>query len=499
MTTAASAATSVVRCDLVLRGGLVIDGTGAPPVRADIGINGDYVVAVGDLAATRAHETIDVSGRAVAPGFIDIHTHDDRALLSAPDMLAKVSQGVTTVVTGNCGVSLAPLAFDGDLPATFQLLGDRQWFRFPDLAAYFAELAQRPPAVNAVCLVGHSTLRLGAMDDLERPADDGEIAVMQERLARALHVGAVGLSTGLYYPTGRPAPTSEVVALAKVMSGKPGIYATHMRDEADGVEASVEETLQIGREANVPVLISHHKVIGPKNFGRSVRTLARIEQAMREQKVALDVYPYVAGSTVLDPKRCDGRMRVLVTWSKSYPDQAGRDIADIARDWNCAPVEAAERLLPAGAIYFMLDEADVRRILAYPHTMIGSDGLPHDAHPHPRLWGTFPRVLGHYARELGLITLEDAVKRMTSLPARTLGLAGRGTIAPDTFADLVVLDPERVIDRATFDQPTAPSEGIDMVMVNGRVVWQHGRATNTRSGRVLKPAPQPGVKQPSVN
>jgi N-acyl-D-amino-acid deacylase len=488
MTNEASAAASLTRCDLVLRGGLVIDGTGRPPVRADVGINGDRIASVGDLGATRSDESIDVSGRAVAPGFIDIHTHDDRALLSGPDMLAKVSQGVTTVVTGNCGVSLAPLAFDGELPATFHLLGDREWFRFPDLAAYFAELEARPPAVNAVCLVGHSTLRLGAMDNLDRPATDAEITVMQGRLTRALDAGAAGFSTGLYYPTGRPAPTGEVVALTKVMSGRPGIYATHMRDEADGVEASIEETLQVGREADVPVLISHHKVIGPKNFGRSVQTLARIEHAMREQRVALDVYPYIAGSTVLDPKRCDGRMRVLVTWSKSHPDQAGREIAEIAGDWGCATVEAAERLLPAGAIYFMLDEADVRRIMAFPHTMIGSDGLPHDAHPHPRLWGTFPRVLGHYARELGLLTIEEAVKRMTSLPARTLGLAGRGTIAAESFADLVVFDPVRVIDRATFDQPTAPSEGIELVMVNGRVVRQGGRTTPARPGRVLRPA-----------
>jgi N-acyl-D-amino-acid deacylase len=481
-------AATLARCDLVLRGGMVIDGSGRPPARADIAISGDRIAAVGDLHATRADENIDVSGRAVAPGFIDIHTHDDRALLSAPEMLAKVSQGVTTVVTGNCGISLAPLTFDGDMPSTFHLLGGKEWFRFPDIAGYFAELERRPPAVNAVCLVGHSTLRLGAMDDLDRPAADAEVALMQERLAHALDAGAAGFSTGLYYPTGRGASTAEVVALAKVMSGRAGIYATHMRDEADGVEASVEETLQVGREASVPVLISHHKVIGPKNFGRSVQTLARIEQAMRQQKVALDVYPYVAGSTVLDPTRCDGRMRVLVTWSKPHPDQAGRDVAEIARDWGCAPVEAAERLLPAGAIYFMLDEQDVRRILAYPHTMIGSDGLPHDDHPHPRLWGTFPRVLGHYARELGLITIEEAVRRMTLLPARTLALAGRGTIEAEAFADLVVLDPDRVIDRATFEQPATPSEGIELVMVNGRIVWQDGRTTNVRPGRVLRPS-----------
>ncbi len=478
------------RLDVLLRGGTVLDGTGSAPFAADVGILGDRIAAVGDLSACRAGEVIDVAGRVVAPGFIDAHTHDDRALLSSPDMLAKTSQGVTTVVTGNCGVSLAPLLPDRDPPSTFDLLGDRGWFRFGEFADYAAALERQPPAVNAACLVGHTTLRFGAMDDLGRAANAAEIARMRERLWRALEAGAIGMSSGLHYPSARAAPTAEVVELANVMRGR-GLYATHMRDEADGVEESIEETLAIGREAGVPVLISHHKVIGPQNFGRSLRTLARIDRARREQTVGLDLYPYVAGSTVLDPQRCDGRMRVLVTWSKPHPEQAGRDIAAIAAEWRCPPVEAAERLLPAGAIYFMLDEADVRRILAYPHTMIGSDGLPHDVHPHPRLWGTFPRVLGHYARELGLLSLEEAVRRMTSLPAAVLGLEGRGVVRAGAFADLVVFDPDHIIDRASFEHPTEPAAGIALVMVNGAPVFAEGRPLLARPGRVLRRSRHP--------
>jgi N-acyl-D-amino-acid deacylase len=480
----------VARCDLLLRGGRVLDGTGAPGRIADVCVTGDRIVGIGRHAVTAAEQVIDASGCVVAPGFIDVHTHDDRALLSAPAMEAKVSQGVTTVVTGNCGVSLAPLVPDGAMPMTFDLLGGREWFRFKNFADYRAVLEQHPAAVNAIALVGHSTLRFGAMPTLERGAAEDEIVTMQQRLAEAMQSGALGLSSGLYYPASRAAPTQEVIALAKIAAQHGGIYATHMRDEADGVEDSVEETLLIGREASLPVVISHHKVIGPQNFGRSVRTLARIERALQEQRVTLDLYPYIAGSTVLDPKRCDGRMRVMVTWSKAHPDMAGRDIDAIAAEWGCHPVAAAERLLPAGAIYFMLDEADVRRIMQFPHTMIGSDGLPHDEHPHPRLWGTFPRVLGHYARDLGLLTLEEAVRRMTMLPAQTLGLRDRGELRAGAFADIAMFDPERVIDRASFDHPKQPGEGIRLVMVNGQIVWRDGTAAGARPGRVLRRSPQ---------
>jgi N-acyl-D-amino-acid deacylase len=476
----------IARCDTVLRGASVVDGTGRDRYRADIGITGDRIAAIGDLSGVRSEVEFDASRYVAAPGFIDIHTHDDRALLSDPGMEAKLSQGITTVVTGNCGVSLSPLVPRGRLPATFDLLGGPEWFRFPDFDSYAGAVDAARPPLNAVALIGHSTLRQGAMADLNRPADESEIKTMQAELGRAMAAGALGLSTGLYYAASRAAPTSEVIALAKVVSAHGGLYTTHMRDEADGVEDSLEETFRIGREADLPVLISHHKLIGPRNFGRSVKTLARIARALKEQAVGLDLYPYAATSTVLDPGRCDGQVKVIVTWSKPHPEMAAKDIVEIAQAWNCSAAAAAERLLPAGAIYFMLDEADVRRILAFPHTMIGSDGLPHDEHPHPRLWGAFPRVLGHYARDLGLLTLEDAVKRMTRLPADYLGLSDRGVLRPDACADIVLFDPAEIIDRATFEKPKAASAGIALVVVNGQVAWDKGGRTPSRSGRMLR-------------
>jgi N-acyl-D-amino-acid deacylase len=263
----------LTRCDLLIRAGTVVDGSGRPAYRADVALTGDRVAAIGDLAHVQAEQVIEAAGHVVAPGFIDIHTHDDRALLDAGAMTPKVSQGVTTVVTGNCGISLAPVVAPGALPATFELLGDAAGFRYPAFRDYLETLERHPAAVNAACLVGHSTLRLATVPELGRAATEAEVTRMQALLAESLDAGAVGLSSGLYYPVSRAAPTAEVVALGRVMQSRGGLYATHMRDEGDGVEQSIEETLAIGREAGVPVLISHHKVIGPRNFGRSVRTL----------------------------------------------------------------------------------------------------------------------------------------------------------------------------------------------------------------------------------
>ncbi len=473
-------------CDVAFCGGTVIDGTGASARRADVAVRGDRIVAVGDCGDWEPADRVDATGKVVAPGFIDTHTHDDHALLSDPQHACKTSQGVTTVITGNCGVSLAPVTLGRPLPATFDLLGGSHGFRYPDFASYADALTEAPPSVNAACLVGHSTLRYGAMDALDRPATDAEVGSMRATFREAFDQGAIGLSTGLYYPTSRAATSLEVIGVADVMRSSNGIYATHMRDESDGVEEALEEALLIGREAGVTVLVSHHKVIGPANFGRSAKTLMRIREASHSQRVGIDVYPYVAGSTVLDPGRCKGQMKVLVTWSRPHPEQAGRDIEAIAADWGCDAVAAAQRLLPAGAIYFMLDEKDVRRIMVHPETMIGSDGLPHDQHPHPRLWGTFPRVLGHYVREVGLFPLEEAIHRMTQVPARFFGLEDRGQVREGAYADLVMFDPSSIADRATFDSPMQVSDGIDLVMVNGEAVSSRGRPLPSRPGRVLR-------------
>jgi N-acyl-D-amino-acid deacylase len=474
------------RADLAIRGALVYDGSGAEPVRADVAVTGDRIQAVGDLGATAAEREVDARGLALAPGFIDVHTHDDRHLLAHPDMAAKVSQGVTTVVAGNCGISLAPITRPGLPPAPFDLLADRPEYCFASLGDYFRALDQAPAATNAVALIGHSVLRYDAMADLGRAASDAEVATMQGLLAEAMDDGAIGLSTGLFYPPARASSTAEVAAVAEALRPGNGIYTTHMRDETDGILASIEEAAAVGRQAGVQVVISHHKCVGRRNHGRSVETLALIDKLRAELHLGLDLYPYIAGSTVLLPEMLGRAERVLVTWSKARPEFAGRDLAEAAAELGLDLEDAARALQPAGAIYFMMDEADVRRIMAYPGTMIGSDGLPSDAHPHPRLWGTFPRVLGRYARDEGVLTLADAVRRMSGLPAAEFGLKQRGLVKPGFYADLVLFDPATVIDRATFEAPMTPAAGIDTVWVNGEAVWSQGQPTGAHPGRAIR-------------
>jgi len=470
----------------ILRGGMVIDGTGAARFPADVAIAGDRIAAVGEVPRSEGAREIDVAGKIVAPGFIDVHTHDDRALLAAPEMAAKASQGVTTVITGNCGVSLAPLVPDRAPPPPLDLIGDAADYAYPRFADYLAALDKSPPAINAACLVGHSTLRVGTMAALDRAARADEIARMGERLQEALDAGAIGMSSGLYYAPASHAPPAEIEALAARLRPAGALYTTHMRDEAEHVLDSLDESFQVGRTAGVPVVISHHKTTGVANFGRTAETLPKIAAAMAGQEIGLDAYPYIASSTVLRTQRIEEALKVLITWSKAAPDQAGRELTEIARDWGVGILEAVERLQPAGAIYWMMDEADVRRVLAFQHTMIGSDGLPHDVHPHPRLWGTFPRVLGHYCREVGLFGLEEAVRKMTGLPAARFGLSRRGIVAAGAYADLTVFDPESVIDRATFAEPMLPAAGIEHVFVNGRPVWSEGKPTGERPGRALR-------------
>ena len=472
--------------DWILRGGDVIDGSGRPRFRADIAIAGDHIAEVGAVGRSTGAREIDVSGKVVAPGFIDVHTHDDRALFATPEMAAKASQGVTTVVVGNCGISLAPLTLDDAPPPPLDLLGDAADYRYPHFADYFSNLDRNPAALNAACLVGHTTLRIGSMTALDRPAEPAEIAQMRELLQEALDAGAIGMSSGLAYAPAEHAPASEIEALAALLRPAGAIYTTHMRNEGDRVFDSLEESFAVGRTAGVPVVISHHKTIGRANFGRTAQTLPVIAAAIARQEIGLDAYPYIASSTVLSAGQAGRASKVMVTWSKRAPEQAGRDLSAIAADWGVGIDEAVERLQPAGAIYWTMDEPDVRRVLSFPHTMIGSDGLPHDFHPHPRLWGTFPRVLGHYCRDLGLFGLEEAVRRMTGLPAARFGLSGRGAVAAGAYADIAVFDPATVIDRASFEHPTTPAAGIEYVFVNGRPVWAEGKASGERPGRALR-------------
>ncbi|SMG54912.1 N-acyl-D-amino-acid deacylase family protein [Paraburkholderia susongensis] len=470
--------------DIVISGGTVVDGSRGLRFDADVGIVGDRVVAIGDMSSASRNQTIDATGRIVAPGFIDVHTHDDQAVIYDPAMTAKVSQGVTTVVTGNCGISAAPLPDTHVLPMPLSLLG-RQDLRFATFRDYLDHLRDSPLSVNVIALVGHSSLRACTMDDLSRAASEAEIASMRDLLSDALDAGAFGLSTGLAYPTAINAPTAEVIEVGRPLTKSGGLYVSHMRNESDNVMDSLSETFEIGRELGVSVVVSHHKIGNRRNFGATSRTLPYITSAMEKQSVCLDCYPYDAGSTMIstDPNMLDGR--VLIISSEAHPECAGRDLDDIASDWGVGKVEAARRLQPGSAIYFLLSETDVRDILRFPHTMVGSDGLPGTEKPHPRLWGTFPRVLGRYCRDLGLFPLETAVWKMTGLTAKNFGLVDRGVLKAGSFADIVVFDYDTVNDRADYQNPTLRSSGIDIVIANGSVIWQNGEHTNCHPGRVL--------------
>jgi len=471
--------------DLLLRNAVIFDGTGAARHHGDVAVASGRIAAVGKLAPAEAATEIDLAGRALAPGFIDVHTHDDRLLLADPSMAPKASQGVTTVVVGNCGISLAPL---GNRPAVppINLVANGEDQRFDSFADYFARLAVEPAAINSAALVGHTTLRVVTMASLDRPAGAGEIAQMQALVTEALDAGALGVSTGTYYAPAAAATADEIRAVCAPLAGTGALIASHIRDEAERVLESMTEAMSIARSLGVRQVISHHKVIGRNNFGRSRETLALLDDARLDTDVCLDCYPYPASSTVLRADAVAQASRTLIAWSKPQPEAAGRYLDELAAERGVAAEALIADLQPAGAIYFSMDEGDIERILAYPETMIGSDGLPHDVFPHPRLWGAFPRVLGHYARRRGIFSLETAIHKMTGLPAARFGLADRGVIAAGAAADLVIFDPDRIGDTATFARPKQPAAGIDAVYVGGVAVWRDGRATGARPGVVLK-------------
>ncbi len=470
---------------LILAGGLLVDGTGAAPIKADLLIDGQHIAAIGDRRTMPADvPVLDVTGLVVAPGFIDSHTHDDGYLLVHRDMTPKVSQGITTVVTGNCGISLAPLV-RSEVPQPLDLLGPADLFRFATFKAWMDALRESPAAVNVVPLVGHTTLRVAVMADTGRPANSQEITEMQALLTEALQAGAFGMSTGTFYPPAAHAPTEEIIEVGLPMQEHGGLYATHLRDEADHIVPAMEEALDIGRALDCLVVLSHHKLAGGNNHGRSEETLALIDKAARLQPVCLDCHPYPATSTMLRLDRVRISRRTLITWSSGMPSAEGRDFADIQAELGLDDAQTLERLAPAGAIYFLMDEADVERIISHPLAMIGSDGLPFDKHPHPRQWGTFTNVLRTLVRERGVLALEAAVHKMTGLAARHYGLHDRGLLRPGYRADLVVFNAAQVTDRATFEQPIQVSEGIDSVWVNGQRVWDGRSATGALPGEVL--------------
>ncbi|ACZ88327.1 N-acyl-D-amino-acid deacylase family protein [Streptosporangium roseum] len=528
--------------DLLLRGGLVIDGTAAPDAarHADVGVLDGRLTLLPPGAPATARETADLTGLVLAPGFIDVHTHSDGVTLIdgelGGDMVrAAVLQGVTTEICGNCGSSLFP-ALPGRLA---EMRAETRVYFGGDVGMYegFAEFAAAhaavPRANHLTSLVGHGTLRAGVIGPVDRAATPGELDTMCALLDRALAAGAAGLSTGLIYTPGTYASTDEVVALAAVAAahGKP--YVTHLRDEMSRVEEALEEAVEIGRRSGAPLHVSHHKTAGKYAWGRTRRTLPKLA-ALRAggMDVTCDVYPYTAGSTALgamlppwasdggiaaltarlaDPGQRDlmrraiaegvpgwentvgngGWDRISIACAPRHPETEGLTIAELAAARGQDPLDMVADLLVAEQgevtiISHSMIEDDVRRVLAAPYSMIGSDGVPKPGgRPHPRWAGTFPRVLGHYVRELGLLSLETAVHKMTGMAAARFGLAGRGVIRDGAHADLVVFDPTSVADGATFADPLLPPSGIHSVIVAGRTVVRDGAETGARPGTVL--------------
>lgn len=475
-----------MKVDWLFRNVTVVDGSGGAEYRADVAVSGERIVAIAPALEVEAGQVIDGEGRVLAPGFIDVHTHDDINVIRIPEYLPKISQGVTTVIVGNCGISAACATIGDAVPDPMNLLGEKPQFIYPSVDAYARAVEKARPAINVGTLIGHTTLRNNHMDSLYRAATEGEISAMREQLSAALQQGALGLSTGLAYASANCAPTEEVMALAETLAAENGIYTTHLRSEFAPILDALDEAFRIGRHGRVPVVVSHHKCAGAKNWGRTKETLAFFDKMRRQQEIACDCYPYSASSSTLDMKQITDEFDIVITWSEPHPEVAGQTLAQIADGWQMSLHEAGRRLMPAGAIYYNMDEQDVRRVLRYPVTMIGSDGLPNDPMPHPRLWGAFPRVLGHYCREERLFPLTQAIHKMTGLSAARFQLLRRGLVKVGYYADLVLFDPLMVKDVASFADPKRPAAGIEAVMVNGVMSYDGNQQIIGRAGRFLR-------------
>jgi N-acyl-D-amino-acid deacylase len=528
--------------DLKIEGAVVIDGTGAAGSRADVGISGERIESVGDLSREPAGRVLNASGRVLTPGFIDMHSHSDWRLWGNRRAESKIRQGVTTEVVGNCGFSPAPTtdAFLDDMRRFALYVPTGMDFAWRSVGDYLRAFDRGGVALNVVQLVGHGTLRVAAMGFARRPPTDTELTAMQRMLGDAMEHGAWGLSTGLIYAPGSYATTEEIVAVARAAARHRGFYASHIRGEGSTLLDAVREAIRVGREADMPVQISHVKASGRPNWGKVADALALIDDARAEGlDVMGDVYPYTASSTSLRTLLPDwvleggveamlariedaavrGRIRkeleapvsghglldragwdnIMIAWCPKRQDAEGRRLSEVAAARRLDPLDAVFEILRdaqgvASMILFQLDEGDLRRALAHPHVMIGSDGSAlatsgemSAGKPHPRSYGTFPRVLGEYAREQRVLTLPEAVHKMTGLPARRLGLRDRGIVRVGARADLVVFDSRRIADRATYADPHRYPEGVEHVLVNGSIVVKDGEHTGSLPGRVLTP------------
>lgn len=528
--------------DVLLSGGTLIDGTGTPRHPADVGVVAERIVAVGDLRRRDARQVVDATGHFVTPGFIDVHAHSDLTLLVDPRAASKVRQGVTTEISGQCGTSAAPLA--GQAKDELSVWATRFGLAPPDwrsLADYLEVVERGDVALNFGTLVGHDNLRYAVIGSADRSPTPVELDRMARMLAQALEEGGLGFSSGLFYAPGSYADVAELAALGQVVAtyGRP--YATHVRNEGTGLVAALDEAIAVGRASGAPVEISHLKLASRAHWGQAEHVLAHLDSARAEGvEVSWDQYPYTAAATTLDaavPPRfhADGtaallaRLRdprerteiaraiatgaesdwenmalnsgwanIVLSFHPTCPGLVGHAIAEIAASRGADPLETALDLIletqaQAEIVDFCMDERDVETILRHPCTIVvtdaeaqAADGPLAKGTPHPRGYGTFPRVLARYVRERGVLTWEEAIHKMTGLPAGRLDLRDRGTVREGAFADLVVLDPATVSDTATFAEPCHYPEGIRHVLVNGRFVVRDAAQTKERPGRVLR-------------
>jgi len=523
--------------DILIKNGKIIDGTGNPWFAADLAIAGGKIVKIGQIGDAQAGELIDAGGKFVCPGFVDGHSHSDLMILADPLAEQKIMQGITTENVGLDGLSVTPIR-KKDMPDwQKQLAGlagkpEIEWC-WESFDEYLDAIDRRKVATNICSYVGLGAIRLMVMGMDDRPATADEIQQMQRIAAKAMEQGARGISAGLIYPPGQYQTLDEIVAIAKVVRRYDGIFDVHMRSESDGIVGAIEEVLNIGRRSEIPVLITHFKVRGKSNWGKAPALLQMLEDA---RKNGLDVtvaqYPYTAGSTVLhavippwyhakgpdhliaklrddrEPVRRDIRERkdwenfsANVGWDKVFVSSVeseankifeGKNIAEIASiRGNADPIDAAmdllvEEKLAVGMIIFGQNEKDLVAIMSSPTVSFITDGLLGGSKPHPRVYGTCPRILGQYVREQNVMTWEDAVRKMTSLPARKLRLKRKGLIAEHYDADVVVFDPATVIDTATYENPRSFPKGIDWVIVNGKVSVKDGELTGLRNGGAIR-------------
>jgi N-acyl-D-amino-acid deacylase len=525
------------RFDLIIQNGLILDGLKQPAFHADLGIREQFITAIGDLSNCTANRIIDATGLVISPGFIDIHTHTDTELLVDTRAASKLQQGVTTEVSGNCGSSPFPLTPVNAAEHQQQLLEkygiDAHW---QNLAEFFQLLEANPPAINYVTLTGHGNLRTVAVGKQDVPPTEDQLHRMQELLVESMEMGSFGLSTGLEYAPGSYAQTDELVALCRTTASRDGLYATHVRNEDDRVEAAVAEALQVARKSGVSLQISHLKACNLDNWSKVPALLEQIDAAIRSSlPVMADRYPYNAWSTGLGSfiplwarqgetddilarlkdeaewakitnyaesrgQRIGGWERVMISSVNSDTNKAlqGKTIQEAAALQQLPPLILIRELLIAeriqvGVIGFAMNEDNLKRVLAAPFVMIGSDGSAvapdgklSEGNPHPRSYGTFPRVLGKYCREEKIFDLSTAVYKMTGMAAQKLGLQQRGVIREKYYADLTIFNPETVLDTATYTKPHQFAQGIEYVIVNGKIALSKGEQTKIRAGQILR-------------